>query len=510
MTLLRAFLSVSALTFLSRALGLVRDVVVAAVFGAGFVADAFFAAFRLPNLLRRFTAEGALTQAFVPVYNGEREADPDRARRLANETAGLLGGALLIVTIVGMLAAPVVVAVVAPGLVDDSGLAAGLLRVVFPYLFFVSLVALAAGILNSLGKFGAPAFAPVLLNVAMITCALFLAPLLREESQIYALAWGVFAGGALQLALMIFTLHKNRAGVRPTLTLPPSAPARRVLKMMGQSALGAGAAQINLLINLAIASLLAEGAISWLYYADRLMELPAGLLGAALATVVLPALSRQAGDLSRFSETMDRALRLIVFLAAPSAVGLVLFAGPIVSAIFFRGAFSESDAAMTSRAVAAYGIGVVGLTATRPLAAGFFARRDAATPVKIAVVSLVSAQAMNGVFILGFGLAHVGLALSVGLAACLNAGLLLAVLLRRKWFVPRPGWGKFFAQTVAALAALAGILLAMNPDGSFWLESDSGIRAAATAGGVGVAAGIYFAVAAIFGVRISHFRARIG
>ena len=507
-TLLRAFASVGGLTLASRILGLVRDVVVAATFGAGPVADAFFAAFRLPNLMRRFTAEGALTQGFVPVYNAARQDSIPRANKLANETAGLLCAVLFVLVALGIVLAPQVVAVVAPGLARSENLAASLLRITFPYILFVSLVALAAGILNSIGKFAAPAFAPVLLNLSMIASALLLAPVL--EVPIHALAWGVFGGGVLQLALVVFVLRRNGVCPSPKLALPPSPEARKVLKMAGQSALGGGAAQINLLINLAIASLLAEGSISWLYYADRLMELPAGLLGAAVATVALPALSRRAGDDGAFSETLDRALRLVVFLGVPAAAGLMLLAAPLVSAVFMRGEFSQVDAEMTSRAVVAYGVGALGLTATRPLAAAFFARHDAATPVKIAVASLLAAQAMNAVFILGFGLAHAGLALSVGLAACLNAGVLLAVLIRRRWYVPPSGWGRLGAQTVAGVVLMAGLLVFGVPEGAYWETAGEWRRAFSALGWTAAGAGAYFAGAIIFGARIADFRARIG
>ena len=518
-TLLRAFASVGGLTLASRILGLVRDIVVAAIFGAGFHADAFFAAFRLPNLLRRFTAEGALTQGFVPVYNHLRQSHPDRAGQLAREAAGLLAATLLILVAAGILFAPQVINLVAPGLAsahpaappEAPNLPAELLRITFPYIFFISLVALAAGLLNSVGQFAAPAFAPVLLNLSMIACALLLAPVL--EIPVHALAWGVLIGGVLQFALVALALRKNNLFPAPVLVLPPSPDARRVLKMMGQSALGGGAAQINLLINLAIASLLAEGSISWLYYADRLMELPAGLLGAALATVALPTLSRQAENPAAFNHTLDKSLRLIVLLAAPAAAGLILLAAPIVSAVFTHGAFSETDADMTSRAVVAYGIGVLGLAATRPLAAAFFARRDAATPVKIAVAALVAAQAMNALFILGLGLAHVGLALSVGLSASANAATLLLVLVRRKWFAPAAGWGIFALRVLGALAAMSALLFFAAPGAEFWQgenAASSTARAAALLLLVCGGAGIYFLSVLALGGRISEFRMQIG
>ena len=487
MTLLQAFASVSGMTFLSRLFGLARDVTLAAVFGATVSADAFFAAFRLPNTLRRFTAEGALTQAFVPAYAQAQKESDRQAAKLAGETAAGLGLLLLFISVLCVIAAPWIIAVIAPGL-PDKPLASDLLRIVFPYILFISLVALAAGMLNTQGRFRAAAAAPILLNISIITASLWVAP--HFTRPVFALAWAVFIGGALQLLWILCHLH--RAGLWPDirLCLSPSPAARRMLCLMAQSALAAGATQINLLINLAIASFLAAGSISWLHYADRLMELPAGLLGAALATVALPALAKSAPD--KQSDIIDGALRLALFLAAPAAVGLALFADPLVEVLFKRGAFDNDDAQMTSRAVIAYSAGTIGLVTTRPLVAFYFSRRDAATPVKTALLALLATQMMNGIFIFGLELAHVGLALSVGLAACLNALTLLVILRRRDWYRPRLGWAAFILRVLAALVALAVFLLFATPSAEFWQSATLGVKIGALLAYVFAAAAIIF------------------
>ena len=504
MTLLKAFAAVSGMTFLSRLFGLARDVTLAAVFGATVAADAFFAAFRLPNTLRRFTAEGALTQAFVPAYAQAQKEGDRQAAKLAGETAASLGLLLLFISVLCMIAAPWIIAAIAPGL-PDKPLASDLLRIVFPYILFISLVALAAGMLNTQGKFRAAAAAPILLNISIITASLWVAP--HFTRPVFALAWAVFIGGALQLLWIL--CHLRRAGLWPDirLCLSPSPAARRMLCLMAQSALAAGATQINLLINLAIASFLVAGSISWLHYADRLMELPAGLLGAALATVALPALAKSSPD--KQSDIIDGALRLALFLAAPAAVGLALFADPLVEVLFKRGAFDSDDAQMTSRAVIAYSAGIIGLVTTRPLVAFYFSRRDAATPVKMALLALLATQIMNGIFIFGLELAHAGLALSVGLAACLNALTLLIILRRRDWYRPRLGWAAFSLRVLAALVVLAAFLLFATPSAGFWQTATLGIKIGALLAYVFGAAAIYFTAAYLLGLRSDNFRTKI-
>ena len=501
MSLLRSFLSVSSITFLSRPLGLVRDILIAGVFGAGAVADAFFAAFRLPNTLRRFTAEGALTQAFVPVYAERRQNNAQAAAAVAGEALTLLVCFLLAASALAALFAPWVVAALAPGLKEPE-LAADILRVVFPYIVFVSAAALLAGMLNARGRFAAAACAPLWLNAALIAACLLSDAF---SPPIFALAWGVFAGGVLQLAWLAF--FAKRAGVLPRFVAlrAPGADARRVLRLLWRGALGAGATQINLLINLFIASFLAAGSISWLYYADRLMELPVGVLGAALATVALPKLAANAGNAAAYNRLLNAALRLALFFSLPAAAGLALLALPLTATLFMRGAFSAHDAQMTQQAALAYAVGVAGLAGVRPLAAAFFAKQDAKTPVRAACVALLTTQALNGVFVLGLGWGHSGLALSVGVAACVNAAVLLVVLLRRGWLAPDPAWRAFARQTLPALALMCLLLAFAAPPAAWWLAAGEGARAAALAALFFGGGGVYLAAAAALGARPRDF-----
>ena len=504
MSFIRSFLSVSGLTLVSRVLGLVRDVIIAAVFGAGAVTDAFFTAFRLPNTLRRFTAEGALTQAFVPVYRQRHQQSPEAAGQVAGEAAAFLFVVLLVFSVACLFFAPWIVYVLAPGL-PERATAADLLRIVFPYLLFISLASLATGMLNAVGRFFAAAAIPVFLNLSMIGAALILAP--HFDRPIFALAWGVFLGGLVQLLWAGFFVWSARLlPARWPLRFPPSAEVKRVLRLLGYGAMGAGAAQINLLINLFIASFLAAGSLSWLYYADRLMELPAGLLGAALTTVVLPGLSSAVNDSRVFSALIDSMLKIIVLLALPAALGLVLLAQPLVATLFFHGAFDAHDAAMTEKAVLAYGLGVGGLVAVRPLAAVFFARQQANVPVRSAFAALVATQLFNAVFVWGLGMGHVGLALSVGLAAWLNAGILLVVLCRRGWYRPTGGWKKLSWAVLTALAVMAGVLLWMSSPSAFSPEVAPFQRGASLLACVAVAMAAYFLTVRLFGLRVADFR----
>lgn len=497
MNLIRAFFSVSGWTLASRALGLARDVVIAASFGAGALVDAFLAAFRLPNTLRRFTAEGALTQAFVPAYRRAQDESPQHAATLAGELLFLLAALLSAAAAAVMIFAPQVIAFVAPGL-EEPAHAASMLQIVFPYIVFISMTALFAGMLNAAGRFHAAAAAPILLNVCLIAAALKLAPAMGVP--VHALAWGVLAGGCAQLALVAFCVR--RAGLWPRIRArAPDARMWSMLGRMGQSALGAGATQINLLINLAVASLLPAGSISWLYYADRLMELPAGLLGAALATVALPALASAGPEGA--GQVLDRALRLAVILSLPAAAGLALLAEPIVHVLFARGAFDAEDAAMTSRAAAAYSAGVVGLVALRPLAAAFFARGDAATPAKVAVAALIFTQCLNGVFVFALQWGHAGIALAVGAAATFNAAVLFWILRRRGWYAPLHGWGRLLIAAIAALATMSVLLWSCAPA---VMGLSGGSRAATLALLIAAAAAAYFAALRLGGVKTSDFR----
>jgi putative peptidoglycan lipid II flippase len=497
--LIKAFVTVSGFTLISRILGLIRDIVTATIFGAGPIMDAFFAAFRLPNTLRRFTAEGALTQAAIPVYKEAQNENPRAAALFAGELIWALIIFLAALTLLVVITAPQVITTLAPGL-EDPELAAVLLKIAFPYIVFISTVAMLAVMLNANGYFAAPAAAPILLNTSLIAAALWGAPLFPEP--VIALAWGVFAGGLLQLLLVAFAVRRTGLRLAGRPHFPPTTRVRRALKLMLQGALGAGATQINLLINLLIASLLPAGSISWLYYADRLMELPAGLLGAALATVILPALSSYAADEKKSCAIIDGTLRLTLALAAPAAVGMALLAVPVVNVLFLHGAFSTTDAAMTAQAVVAYSIGVVGLVAIRPLAAAFFSRQDAATPAKTALLMLVLTQGMNAVLIFGLNWNHSGLALSISLGACLNATALWYLLKRRKWHVPLPGWRRFFVVLAVSLSAMAALLWLLLPTEDFWRNAALPVRLSTLAGMVISAAGIYLVSLHLGGVRL--------
>lgn len=477
MNLLKALAAVSSMTLLSRILGFVRDTVIARAFGAGAMTDAFFVAFKIPNLLRRLFAEGAFSQAFVPIlaeYKNRR--GEDATRLLVSQVGSALTLALIVVAALGVIAAPWVAYVSAPGFTADPekfDLTVTLLRITFPYIIFISLVALAAGILNTWSKFSVPAFAPVLLNVAMIAAALWLAPYF--DPPVLALGWGVALGGVLQLAWMLPHLARIRMLPRPTRHFDDPG-VRRILKLMAPATLGVSVAQISLLINTIFASFLATGSVSWLYYADRLMEFPTGMLGVALGTILLPSLAKHYADDSpaEYSRLLDWGLRLTLLLALPAAVALAVLAVPLITTLFHYGAFTATDVTMTQRALIAYSLGLVGLILVKVLAPGFYARQNIKTPVKIALVTLLATQLMNLAFIVPLG--HAGLALSIGLAACLNAGLLLHLLKKHGIYQPQPGWIGYFSRVAPAVALMgSGLYLSMG-SADWWLAAGFGER----------------------------------
>ena len=466
MNLLKAASTVSLLTLASRITGLVRELLIAATFGASAATDAFNVAFRIPNLLRRLFAEGAFSQAFVPILAGTRARDGDEAtRELIDAVATVLAWALLLTCALGVLAAPAIVWLMASGLArfDDAVL---MTRWMFPYIGCMSMVALAAGILNTWKRFAVPAATPVLLNLAVIAAAWWGVPLFKAWgiAPVYALAAGVMLGGVLQLAVQLPALA--RIGCFPRIGLAPGAVRRawvhpgvgRVLKQMAPALLGVSVAQVSLVINTQIASHVGVGAVSWLTFADRLMEFPTALLGVALGVVLLPQLSASlAGeDRARYTGLLDWGLRLVVLLALPSAAALLVFAEPLVAVLYHYGAFSPRDVAQTVLALRGYGVGLIGLVAIKVLAPGFYARQNIRTPVKIAVAVLLATQAMNLLFVPWLG--HAGLALSIGLGALLNAACLLIGLRLVGAYTPAPGWAGFFARVLLATAALTGVL----------------------------------------------------
>jgi putative peptidoglycan lipid II flippase len=462
MNLHKTLATVSGMTLLSRITGLVREFLIARTFGASIYTDAFFVAFRIPNLLRRLFAEGAFSQAFVPILaeykNQQGEA---KTAALINHVATVLFWTLLATTILGIIAAPLIVMLIASGFTKDGPtmhLAVVMTRIMFPYILFMSLVALAGGILNTWREFKIPAFTPVLLNLSFITASLFIAPHLAQP--VYGLALAVFVGGILQLALQLPALRK--IGMLPRIGLNPFTALRdegvkRVLRQMVPATFAVSVAQISLIINTNIASHLEHGSVSWLSYADRLMELPTGLLGVALGTILLPSLSKAnaVGDQQEYSSLLDWGLRLTFLLAMPAAVALMVLSIPLTTTLFHYGQFDQHSVAMTAQALIAYGVGLMGLILVKILAPGFYAKQDIRTPVKIAIGVLIATQIMNYLFVPW--IAHAGLALSIGIGATINAGILFFILLKRGLYQPSAGWIFFLARLLGALLILTGI-----------------------------------------------------
>jgi putative peptidoglycan lipid II flippase len=491
------------MTLLSRVLGLVRDIVFARFFGAEAVMDAFFVAFKIPNIFRRFFAEGAFSQAFVPVFaEVDEQGSRDEVRELIDRTAGTLGTVLFVFTAVGVVAAPVLIALFAPGFLGDEGrtrydLAVGMLRLTFPYLLFISLTALAGAILNTYRQFGVPAFAPVLLNVVLILFAAWVAPGAREPG--LALAAGVFAAGAVQLLFMLPFLLRIRLMPRPKWGWNHPR-VRRVITLMAPIIFGASVAQINILFDTLIASFLATGSISWLYYSDRLMEFPLGVFGIALATVILPRLSRQHATESpaEFAATVNWALRLVFLIALPAAAGLATLAGPILTTIFAGGEFGADDVQMATLSLLAYSLGLPGFILIKVLAPGYFARQDTRTPVRIGVIALLVNMVLNVLIVVpwvwaGWPGPHAGLALATALSAYLNAGLLWRGLRRAHVVQVAPGWRRFLLQVVVATAIMIALLNYFTVEVTAWLEALTWTRvgwlAAAVLGGLAAYAG---------------------
>ncbi|MBS1159941.1 MAG: Virulence factor MVIN-like protein [Proteobacteria bacterium] len=513
MNLLRALATVSGMTLLSRILGFVRDFVIARAFGAGLATDAFFVAFKLPNLLRRMFAEGAFSQAFVPIlgeYKNQRgEAD---TRTLVDHVTSILSMALFAVTALGIAIAPLLVWVSAPGFTAEPGkfeLTVTLTRITFPYIIFMSLVALSGGILNSWSRFAVPAFTPVLLNLTFIAMALLAAPYFHPP--VLALAWAVFIGGLLQLAIQIPALKQIAMLPRPSIDWRAAwgdPGVRRITRLMGPALIGVSVSQISLIINTIFASFLETGSVSWLYYADRLMEFPSGMLGATLGTILLPSLSRYHASENHleYSKLLDWGLRLTLLLAAPAALGLAILGVPLIATLFFHGAFAVNDVFMTRQALVAYTVGLTGLILVKVLAPGFYARQNVRTPVRIALISLLATQFMNLAFI-GW-LHHAGLALSIGLAACLNATLLYRGLRRQGIFIPQAGWLAFTLKLGMAMATMGGALYFGMGEEADWLHGGTMARIIHLSWLVPLGAIIYFATLWLLGFRLRDFKRR--
>ncbi|MCW8909745.1 MAG: murein biosynthesis integral membrane protein MurJ [Gammaproteobacteria bacterium] len=512
--LLKSTAVVSAMTLLSRILGLIRDIVFAAFFGVSGGTDAFFVAFKIPNFMRRLFAEGAFSQSFVPVFSEYKETRSREALEdLINHVAGTLGGTLLLISAIGSLAAPVVVMIFAPGFIDEPErfqLTSDMLRITFPYIFFIALTAFAGGILNSYSRFAVPAFTPVLLNLSLIAAALWASPYF--EQPIMALAWGVAIAGLGQLLFQFPFLMKLRLMPRPRYHKQHEG-VTKIIRLMIPAIIGSSVAQINLLFDTIIASFLVAGSVSWLYYSDRLVEFPLGVFGIALATVVLPSLSKQHARQSAeaFSHTLDWALRLVMMIALPAAIGLFLLSGPLLATLFNYGAFDLHDAEMASMSLMAYALGLPAFIFIKILAPGYYARQDTKTPVRIAIKAMISNMFLNVLFVVPMILMelegpHTGLALATSASAYLNAWLLYLGLRKQNIYTPGPGWKPIWLYITGANLSMAVFLVYFSPPLSSWNEWNLTDRITTLSGFVVIAAAIYFIVIFLLGFRPKQLR----
>jgi len=453
---------VGLMTLLSRVLGFIRDQILAIVFGAGALTDVFLVAFKIPNFLRRLFAEGAFAQAFVPVFTEYKETKSREALLdLAAHVSGTLAAILLMVSTLGVMCSPALIMLFAPGFIDDPqrfDLAVEMLRITFPYLFFVSLVAYAGSMLNTFGKFAIPSFTPVLLNICMIGAALVFSP--KFDVPVVALAWGVFAAGLLQLLLQLPFLQKIGLLPRPRWGWKHSG-VRRILKLMAPAILGSSVAQINLLLDTIIASFLTVGSLSWLYYSDRLMEFPLGLLGVTLGTIILPRLSREHAlkSTDNFRMTVDWAIKLALLFGIPAAIGLIMLARPMLLTLFGYGEFQASDATMASYSLIAYGAGLPAFLLIKIFAPAFFARQNTRTPVRIGIIALVSNMAYNLIFVLpmiwlDFIAPHTGLALASSLAGWQQALMLYRQLSKEDIYKISQSLRQFVIRLIPAFIGL--------------------------------------------------------
>jgi putative peptidoglycan lipid II flippase len=505
--LLKSALVTGSMTLLSRVTGLLRDMIFARMIGAGIgvAADAFYVAFRIPNFLRRIFGEGAFSQAFVPVFSQYKtRGDPELIQEFLDYVAGILTLVLILVTLVVTLIAPLVVVILAPGFLADPAkydLTVQMLRIMFPYLLFISLVSMAGGILNTYGRFGVPAFTPVLLNLSLIGAALWLAP--RMAQPVIGLAWGVFIAGVAQLLFQLPSLHRLRLLPRPRINFKHEG-VRRMFGLMLPAVFSVSVAQINLLVNMILASYLVTGSVSWLYYSDRLMEFPLGVFGVALATVILPSLSQKHAQASReeFSHTLDWALRVTFIIAVPATVGLLVMSAPLLISLFQYGAFSAHDVAMTRYSLIAFVVGLPAFVLIKILAPGFYARQDMKTPVRIGVIAV----AVNIVtsFLLVFPLAHGGLALATSLAAMVNAGLLFQGLRTQNVYIPLPGWSGFLSKIVLASVLMGIVLWWEGADTAAWLNASAGERVTRLAFWIIIGMLIYTTAMIILGVKLQE------
>ncbi|EDN67146.1 MviN-like protein [Beggiatoa sp. PS] len=493
------------MTLISRILGFIRDVIIAHIFGAGTSTDAFLIAFKIPNFMRRLFAEGAFAQAFTPVLSEYKtQRDTKEIKHLVDHVAGNLGGILFLITVIGVVLAPLLVLIFAPGFLqyeDKYDLTVAMLQITFPYLLFIALTAFAGAILNTYGQFGVPAFTPVLLNICLIGAAIWFTPYFDEP--VMALAWAVFIAGFIQLGFQLPFL--SRLGLVPIPRFKRrDEGVKRIYRLMIPALFGVSVSQINLLIDTLMASFLVTGSVSWLYYSDRLMEFPLAIFGLALATVMLPDLSKSVarGDMQNYNNTLDWALRWVFIIGVPSMIGLIVLAGPMLTTLFNYGEFSDHDVMMTTQSLIAYAAGLLGFVFIKVLASGFFARQDTRTPVKIAVIAMATNMVLNLIFI--WHLAHAGLALATSLAALLNAGLLYRGLRQQDVFQPQPGWHRLLLRITIASVAMTLLLWWGSGSLSAWFSMSITERALHLFGWIIAGMGTYFIVLVISGLRLHH------
>ena len=490
------------MTLISRVLGFVRDVVIARAFGAGASTDAFFVAFKIPNYLRRLFAEGAFSQAFVPVLSEYKtKRDHAAVAALADRVTGTLAWVLFLVTAAGILLAPFLIMLFAPGYVgvpEKYDMTVSMLRVTFPYLFFISLTALAGGILNTFGRFAVPAFTPVFLNICMIAAAVWLAP--RMDKPVTALAWGVLAAGIIQLAFQVPFLLRLKVFPRPRVDFHDPG-VKRILNLMLPALFGVSVTQINLMVDNILASFLPTGSISWIYYADRMIEFPLGGFAIALSTAILPSLSEKhaEGKTEKFSQTLDWALRWTLLIGLPASVGLAALAGPVLVSLFQYGEFSAHDVEMTRRALIPYTIGLMAFTTIKVLAPGFYSRQDTRTPVRAGVAAMLTNIVLSTGLM--FYMAHAGLTLGTSLAACVNGGLLFWHLRRDGIYRPGPGWWAFMFRIALANLAMGAVLMYGDGDIAHWLHGSVWQRMWHLSVGLVVAVWVYAATLIATGLR---------
>ncbi|MFV2059666.1 MAG: murein biosynthesis integral membrane protein MurJ [Gammaproteobacteria bacterium] len=516
MSLLRSTFTVSSFTLISRISGFVRDIVFANIFGASHVTDAFFVAFKIPNFLRRLFAEGAFSQAFVPVLSDVKNEGDPAVNQLVRDVAGTLAVLLSLITVVAVIAAPfVVMAFTLGGFADNPekfDLTVEMLRITFPYIVFISLTALVSSVLNVYGRFAIPAFTPVLLNISFILAALFLAP--QMDRPVVALAWGVFVAGIVQLSFQLpylaklGLLHWPRWGWKQK-------KVQKIMHLMIPGIIGSSAVQINLLVDLMIASNLQDGSISWLYYSDRLVEFPLGVFGIALATVILPSLSKHHSDSNSqaFSHTLDWALRWVLLISTPALIALIILAGPLISTLFQHGSFTSDSVTMATYSLIAYSSGLIGFIMIKVLSPGYFARKDTRSPVRFSLIAMGVNIILNLTFVYFWSVfnwqgPHAGLALATAIAACINASLLLRGLIVSGIYHRESGWARLMGQVAIACTVMGFVLWFLVGDISQWTGTGVSITSKVLNLSICVLSGItsYFLILKLVGVKFSIFR----